>query len=294
MPGAAPLTESPARVRRIMATGDDRDRLVLLRVAVTGYAVAYLCVRAPHVWDVAALADAAPGRWAPVGPLVLLDDPWPAASVRLVLVVTVVVGVLAVLGRAWTVTAPATAIGTLLLTSHLSSWGQTFHTENLLVLHLVVLAVAAVVDGGTSAHRTRDLAPQAAAVVVVVAYVLAGWAKLRITGWDWASGDALRHHVAHDNLRKVLVGDWHSPLGTWAVARSWVFPPMAVLTLLVELAAPLALLGGRLRAAWVAGAWLFHVGVLAIMAILFPYQLTGVAFVAVLVARPLRPVAPSR
>lgn len=277
-----------------LAHGDDRDRLALLRVLMTGYAVAYLCIRAPHLWDVAALADAAPGRWAPVGPLSLLDQPWSPAVVRTLLPATLVVAVLAALGRAWALTAPATALGVLLLTSYLSSWGQIFHTENLLVLHLLVLAVAAVVDGGTEPSRTGELAPRAMAVVVVVAYVLAGWAKLRVSGWGWVTGDALLHHVAHDNLRKVLVGDWYSPIGAWAVGHAWVFTPAAALSLLVELAAPLALLGGRLRTAWVAGAWLFHLGVLAVMAILFPYQLTGVAFAAVLVARPLRPAVRSR
>jgi hypothetical protein len=51
-----------------------------------------------------------------------------------------------------------------------------------------------------------------------------------------------------------------------------------VLALAVELGAWLALAGGRWRTAWVVAAWLFHVGVLALMAILFPYQLSGVAF----------------
>lgn len=266
----------------------DAARLATLRVAVTGYALVYLAVRAPHLWDVAALAETAPGRWAPVGPLTAWAEPWAPAAVRVLLVATILGAAVATAGRAWSVSAPATAVGALLLLSYRSSWGQIFHTENLLVLHLLVLAAVAVVDGGTSARRTRDLGPQAAAVVVVVAYVLAGWAKLRIGGWDWASGDALRHHVAHDNLRKVLVGDWWSPLGGWAVAHGWVFRPMAVLTLVVELTAPVALLGGRLRLVWVGAAWLFHVGVLALMAILFPYQLFGVAYVAILVAVPLR------
>ena len=43
--------------------------------------------------------------------------------------------------------------------------------------------------------------------------------------------------------------------------------------------APLALLvRHRLRAVWIASAWLFHVGVLALMAIGFPYPLAGIAF----------------
>jgi len=46
----------------------------------------------------------------------------------------------------------------------------------------------------------------------------------------------------------------------------------------VELGAWVALLGGRWRNVWVVGAWLFHLGVLAVMAIVFPYQLSGVAF----------------
>jgi hypothetical protein len=57
-----------------------------------------------------------------------------------------------------------------------------------------------------------------------------------------------------------------------------VFPPVAVATVLVELGAPLALLGGRLRTAWVLAAWGFHVGIVALMAISFPYPLSGIAF----------------
>jgi hypothetical protein len=119
-----------------------------------------------------------------------------------------------------------------------------------------------------------------AAVVVVLAYVLAGIAKLRLGGLAWLDGDTLRHLVAHDNLRKALLGDAHSPIGTRLVAHAWVFPPLAALTLAVELGAGVALAGGRWRTAWVASAWLFHVGVLALMAVLFPYQLSGVAFAA--------------
>lgn len=44
------------------------------------------------------------------------------------------------------------------------------------------------------------------------------------------------------------------------------------------LGAPFALLDAWTRRAWVVVAWLFHLGVLALMAILFIYPLTGVAF----------------
>jgi hypothetical protein len=117
-----------------------------------------------------------------------------------------------------------------------------------------------------------------AAVVVVLTYTITGVAKLRLAGLDWLDGDTLRHLVAHDNLRKAVLGDHYSPIGPALVARAWVFAPFALLTLVVELGAWTALLGGRWRTAWVTSAWLFHVGVLAIMAVLFAYPLSGVAF----------------
>ena len=58
----------------------------------------------------------------------------------------------------------------------------------------------------------------------------------------------------------------------------WLFPPLAVSTLLIESGAAVALLGGRAARLWVAAAWSFHLGTFAVMAIVFPYQLAGVAF----------------
>jgi hypothetical protein len=57
---------------------------------------------------------------------------------------------------------------------------------------------------------------------------------------------------------------------------------MAVAALAVELGAPLALVRPRWGYVWVAAAWGFHVGVLALMAIVFPYQLLGIAFAPLL------------
>jgi hypothetical protein len=53
---------------------------------------------------------------------------------------------------------------------------------------------------------------------------------------------------------------------------------MAAFALLVELGAPIALLGGRWRNVWVGSAWLFHLGILVVMTTFFPYPLSGVAF----------------
>ena len=272
----------------------DATWLVRLRVAVTGFAVVYLVVRAPHLWSLAGLGDSAPEGWDPVGPLGGWAEPWPPGVVRVVLVTTIPLAALATWGRAWRVTGPLTALGVLVLTSYRSSWGQIFHTENLLVVHLAVLAGAALADGDRPARRSGDIPAQAMEVALVVAYVLAGVAKLRASGLAWLDGEALAHQVAHDNLRKVLVGDWYSPLGAWALDHSWIFGPLAVVSLAVELGAPIVFVGGRIRTAWVAAAWVFHLGVLALMAIVFPYQLLGVAFLCCFAARPLRRARPSR
>ena len=111
---------------------------------------------------------------------------------------------------------------------------------------------------------------------------------------DWVRGDVLQNWIAVDNLRKILFDDLHSPIGGWMSGVDWVWMPIAVLTLIVELGAPIALVPGRVRTVWLVAAWGFHVGVFALMAISFPYQLTGVAFASFLrtevIVERIRPV----
>lgn len=259
-------------------------RLAVLRILVAGYSAVWLVARMPEHLS---LADQPGARWDPVGPLRLWDTPPPDGLVVGSALVAPLVAVAVTAGWRHRITGPLWAATLLLVTSLASSWGQIFHTENLLVLHAAVLAVTPAADAFSLDARQRPVpepdarygwAVRLAAVLTVATYVLAGWAKLRIAGLDWAGGDVLRNLVAHDNLRKALLGDVHSPLGAAAVRHGWLFPPMAVLTLAVELGAPLALLHRTLRRVWVAAAWAFHLGVLALMAVLFPYPLAGVAF----------------
>jgi hypothetical protein len=198
------------------------------------------------------------------------------ATVVVLLVVALGTCVLAAAGRAEPVTAPLGAVTTLAVVTYTNSWGQVFHTENLLVLHLLVLGAATVI--GTAPRDGWPL--RLMSILTVVAYMLAGWAKLDIGGTDWLSGDVLRNQVAFDNLRKILLGDIHSPIGGWLVGIGWLWAPVGLLTVIVELGAPVALLGGRWRTAWVGAVWIFHLGILATMAILFPYPLSGIAFVS--------------
>ena len=59
--------------------------------------------------------------------------------------------------------------------------------------------------------------------------------------------------------------------------NSWTLAPAAIAAIAVELAAPLALLGRRIAAIWAGMAIVFHFAILAVMAIVFPYHLLGIA-----------------
>src|SRR5262249_17584347 len=142
--------------------------------------------------------------------------------------------------------------------SYRTSWGQTFHTENLLVLHLIVLAVSPAADAWAvassgSAATERDAgygwAIKLLAVVTVATYVPAGVAKLRLAGGAWLVGDQLRDQIAVDNLRKALAGESVGALAVPLLAHPAIFAAFAIATLAIELGAPVALLafGARWR-----------------------------------------------
>ncbi len=261
----------------------------MLRLLVGGYAVAYLLVRFAHIISVSGMSAT---QWRPVGPVVVLAAPLPAALVVISAVAAVLLGVAFVAGWRFRVTGPVFAVLLLWVLSYRNSWSMVFHTENLLVLHVLVLAVAPSADALSLDARRRgvvlDDTPHARygwairlmGAVTVTTYFIAGWSKLHNAGWEWVTSDTLRVYVAYDNLRKVELGAGYSWLGTTLAQYGWLFPPMAAVSLGVELGAPLALLHRRIAAVWSALSWSFHVGVLVLMAIMFHYPVSGVAYVS--------------
>jgi hypothetical protein len=163
-----------------------------------------------------------------------------------------------------------------------------------MVLHVLVLALAPAADA--YALRARWFSSQrkptpavdgrygwavrTIGVVTLATYVAAGVAKLDNTGLSWVFGHALREQIAYDAVRKIELGSIYSPLAAGMVRAAWLFPIFALFTLGVELLAPLALLGTRWAIGWCVAAWFFHVGVLVSMAIVFPYPLSGCAFLS--------------
>jgi hypothetical protein len=262
-------------------------RLAALRLVVGTYAAVWATLRLPeHLAHRGRPAH----HWRPSGVWSPLDSPPPDLVVLSLAVATPVLAALFACGWRFRATGPACALALLGMATLDSSWGQIFHTENLMVLHVGILALAPQAADARALALSRRAVPATSpagrygwpvrlcALVVVITYMTAGLAKLRHSGLSWADGEVLRNLVAYDNLRKHVLGDGYSPAGTWLVGHPWAFRPLAVTTLVVELGAWVTFVGRRWRTAWVLAAWAFHLGVLLLMGIVFAYPLSGVAF----------------
>jgi hypothetical protein len=256
------------------------ERLVWIRRLVALWSLVWVVVRAPFLLS---LADLPPHRWHPLGVLAPLDA---SPSRQLAIVVVVATAALAaavLMGRGPLLLVPVWSVGVLLTTTWASSWGHLFHTEHLLAVHALLLGLAALPRRVDPAFVVKAMA-----VATVTTYVVAGVAKLRGSGGEWVSGDILREQVAFDNVRKAVIGSGTAPLGTYLVEHAWLWRPLALGSLVIELGAPVALVNRRLALVWVTAAWLFHAGIVLLMAIAFPYPLSLVAYAPLL---PLEDVA---
>ncbi|MGH9112610.1 MAG: hypothetical protein ACRDZN_10010, partial [Acidimicrobiales bacterium] len=118
-------------------------RLAVLRILVGAYATAWAAIRLPaHLGH----ADQAAERWHPVGVLAPLGSPLADVVITLLAVAGPLLGLLFVAGWRYRVVGPLFAAVMLVLATLDSSWGQVFHTENLVVLHLLILAAAPAAD----------------------------------------------------------------------------------------------------------------------------------------------------
>jgi hypothetical protein len=264
------------------------ERLAVLRIAVGLYGVLYLLIRAASLTSVVRFP---PTEFEPIGVVRMLEQPLVAPLVYGGWAVALLAGCAFVAGVGYRISGPLFAAAFLWVTTYRSAWGMIFHSENLAALHLALLAWSPAADALSVDARRRPAATQASGrygwvvramcAITVVSYVLAGVAKLRLAGPVWLDGELLRGQVAYDNLRKIELGSVYSPVGAWLVRQGELpFRLLAWLSLLLELGAPAALLSRPLARGWVAGVFGFHLGVGALMAIAFPYQLSFVAYLS--------------
>lgn len=272
------------RLDRFWMPSAPATRLATLRILVGLYGTIYLIVRAPHLLSYA-LDDV--DRFQPVGVVALAPAPTLPVVYQLLVVATLALSVPFLLGYRYRITAPLYAGLLLWVLTYTNSWGKILHTDNLLVLYVVVLALSPAADALSLDARGRPLpaddpkygwAPKLMATLCVLVYLLAGIAKLRNSGMEFVAGETLRNYVAFGNVRKIELGSHHSPLGVWLLPYTGLFGALAAVSLMLELGAPLALLHRRVGAAWALAVWAFHLGVLLLMAIGFVFQLSFVAF----------------
>lgn len=259
-------------------------RLALVRIAVLLFGCAWLVGVAPELLERARLPL---DRFAPVG-LARWTGPVAPPLVTAMVVGVVAAGAAAVVGLAYGVTAPVFGVGLLWLLSYRNSWGHMSHVEHLMMLHVLVLAFAPAADAlrpragpEPQPHGRYGWPLRLCMLVTVSTYAIAGLAKLRLGGLEWLGGEALRLHVAHEHLRMRMIGvSTDGGLGAWLLPHAGAFVAMAVATVVLEVGAGLALCSGWIRAVWIGGLWLMHLGIWLVMGIGFPYPLSGVAFVA--------------
>lgn len=265
------------------------QRLAAFRILSGSFAVAYLLIRLPAFVELSSRSAGFEGSglaWFLAGPVA----PWVVVAT---IAVTIAAGVGYTTGAAFRLTGPVFAFGVLALTSYRGSWGQLLHFENLVTIHLLIVSLSPAADRWSFDDRRRrrrgvvrpERSPTAygwplalASLVVVLTYVIAGVAKLRYGGVEWIFGDTLRNHVAYSAARLDLLGGTPSPVAGWVVGLDVAWPVVAGASVLIELAAPIALLGGRWRTGWVVAVWLMHAGILVFMLVGFPYPLFLVAF----------------
>jgi hypothetical protein len=263
------------------------ERVAAVRALVGAYAAIYVLARFRYFGDLSGLDPAA---FAPVGAMHALSAPAPGWVSWLATALALASSAALAVGARHRVTAPLAALSLLWIFSARSSWGKVLHTENLLVLHVAVLAFSPAADAWSFDARGRASPPgpaprygwplRAMAIVTALTYFVAGVAKVRAGGLAWLSGGPLAEWLAWDAVRKIELGSMHSPLAPALASHPALTAALAALTLAVELGAPLALLHPRVARAWALCAWGFHAGVLATMAIGFFYPLTFVAYAA--------------
>lgn len=273
------------------------ERLAALRICIGTFALCWVMGRMQEMYRVAQLPRIS---WRPTGLTAWLDKtgvlhgPYAPTTIYVISIATAILLAAFTLGLWHRVLAPLAAIGLLFTLTYRNSWGMIFHTENLLVLHVLVLAFTPSADAYALRRQRRDRAAgygwviKLLIAITVLTYVMAAIAKLRIAGMAWLDGEQLRNQIAVDNLRKALLGDSIAPLATPFLDHPSGFTIFSVMTIVLELGSIAALTHRWIGRGWAVAAWSFHVGVVLLMNIWFPYPLLGLAYLPLFPAE--RPV----
>lgn len=270
--------------------------LAVLRVVTGGYSLWFLTS-----WR-RAFVNSSTGVFHPIGVARILEQPLPGPAYDSLFGVTIFFAGLFVAGVWHRVMAPIFAALFLFVLTYSNSWAMVYHTENMLVLHVMVLAVTPSADAlsfdamytestpwlkrlGFSSAATSE--PDARfgwpvrvmQLATTLPYLVAGLAKLRgKMGWEWGLGHNLRDQITMNGLYYEMLSGGAGEVTFHVYGWDTAFMVAAIGSLVLEVGAPIALLHRYLGYAWVLGVLGLHWSILILMGIPFRYQLWGCAF----------------
>lgn len=248
---------------------------------------------------VSALPDA---MWLPL-PTFQLVAPWAHGarpSVDFVMLVywsTWAVGALAFVGFLTGASTLAFALGNIYLQSYQYSFGEIHHTEAIMMIALLAIALgpSGRVLSVDDWIRTRRAGPGARRVPLLelrgpdagwpirmmqcfipMMYMSAAFAKLTLDGrgWslDWANGVTLQKYLAIDGVR------WASPLAVWA---SQFHVPLLIgqwVVLVFQVTYFVTIFSRRARWIYIPLGLVFHIGIYLTLRAAFPQWIAASAF----------------
>ena len=261
------------------------SRLAILRIVIGVYVLWYLVPRHGLLTE---LAESDPSLFEPVGVVSWLAHPLDPSLFHLLVIGTFAANLAFLLGWRYRISGPVFALLLLGVLTYRNSWSMIFHSDNVLVLHVLILGFAPAAEAVSIDSRAGDRDRtgwqygwpiRLMCVVTVATYFLAGVAKVMgPAGWSWAGGGELLKQVAVDGLRKDVLGSAASPLMFALQDYLIVFTALGVGSLVMELGAPFSLIDRRLARVWAVSAFFMHWGIFFIMGITFRYQLSGVMY----------------
>lgn len=235
-------------------------------------------------------------RFEPVGVFRLFGQPLPPVLIHDFVVATLAANILFLFGWMYRIVAPIFAMLVLVLICYRNSWSMVYHSQNVAVLHVIILAMlpaadAISIDAWVEKRSGNERLPSQQrawcygwglwlmSVVAVITYVLAGIAKVSGSlGWSWVHGTSLRNQIAVDALRKELLGHSAPDLAFLLYDQVWLFTLLGVFSLILEFGAVFAIANRRLGQIWAILTFGMHWGIFFIMGITFRYHLSGIIF----------------
>lgn len=261
-------------------------RLALLRIVLGFFSWIYIL---PEYPSMLAFNHGPADLFEPVGILSGLQSPLPDALIHFIIWLTLISGLGFIIGWHYTFTAPIYAFGFLICLTYQNSWTMIYHSDNALVLHLLILAFSPAAEVLSRKPKSLVVNPSGKfgwpirliCTVTVSIYVLSALAKLLgFYGWSWIDGEVLRNWIAYDSMRKELLGTDSALLSTWIYQHPIVAELLGFITIVLELGAPVALFHPLIGYIWCFSVLMMHWGILFMMNISFTYQLIGFIFIS--------------